>query len=116
MIDKIKLAGAVALILVAVFAYYQFSDMIQLARVGMVIVGLVAAIGLTLTTVTGQSAWAFIKGANIERQKVVWPTRREALQVTLMVILLTILLGLLMWLFDSLSFYAIYDLILRVRS
>ena len=69
-----------------------------------------------LTTQTGQSSWAFIKGANIERQKVVWPTRREAMQVTLMVIVLTIILGLLMWIFDSFAVLGIYDLILGVGS
>jgi len=116
MIDKIKLIAAAAVLLAAVTAYYQWSNLMQLARVSIVVVGVMIAAGLALTSMTGQSALAFIKGANIERQKVVWPVRKEAIQVTIMVIILTILLGLMMWLFDSLSFYAIYDLILNVRS
>jgi len=115
-IDRIKLIAAAAIIVAGIAAYYQFNDLMQLARVGIVVVGVIVAAGLALTSTTGQAAWAFIKGANVERQKVIWPTRKEAMQVTIMVILLTILLGLMMWLFDSLSFYAIYDLILRVRS
>ena len=116
MIDKIKIVAAVLIILASVAIYYQFSDIIQLGRIGIVVAGVILAAGLVLTTVTGQDAWVFIKGANIERQKVVWPTRQEALQVTLMVIVLVIILGLMMWGFDALSFYAIYDIILRVRG
>ncbi len=116
MIDKIKIIVAVLTILAAVAVYYQFSDMIQLGRIGIVVAGVILATGLVLTTATGQDAWIFIKGANIERQKVVWPTRPEALQVTLMVIVLVIILGLMMWAFDALSFYAIYDAVLRVRG
>ena len=116
MIDKIKIIVAVLIILAAVAVWYQFSDIIQLGRIGIVVAGMILATGLVLTTKTGQDAWTFIKGANIERQKVVWPTRPEALQVTLMVIVLVIILGLMMWAFDALSFYAIYDIILRVRG
>lgn len=100
----------------AVVIYYQFSELIQLGRVGIVIAGVVLATGLIMTTEMGQSVWAFTKGANIERQRVVWPTRQEAMQVTLLVIILVIIIGLVMWAFDALSFYTIYDVILRVRG
>lgn len=116
MIDKIKISAAILMIVVAIALYYQFSELIQLGRVGIVIAGVALATGLILTTETGQSAWSFIKGANIERQKVVWPTRQEAMQVTLFVIILVIFIGLVMWAFDALSFYTIYDVILRVSG
>ena len=116
MIDKIKIIVAILIIVSAVAIYYQFSDLMQLGRIGIVIVGVALAIGLILTTETGQSAWSFIKGANVERQKVVWPARQEAMQVTLFVIILVIIIGLVMWAFDTLSFYTIYDVILRVRG
>ncbi|MEA3290804.1 MAG: preprotein translocase subunit SecE, partial [Pseudomonadota bacterium] len=51
-----------------------------------------------------------------EVRKVVWPTRREAAQVTLVVIVMVILAGLYMWLLDAISFYVIYDLLLGVRE
>ncbi len=116
MIDKIKIVAAILIVLAAVVAWYQFSDVMQLGRIGMVVAGMVLAAALVLTTAIGQDAWAFVKGANIECQKVVWPTRPEALQVTLMVIILVIILGLIMWAFDALSFYGIYDMILRVKG
>ena len=116
MIDKVKFFAAVLVIAAAIAGYYYFGDLLHIARVGMVLGGVFVAVGLVLTTEMGQEAWSFMKGANVERQKVVWPTRQEALQVTLMVIVLVIILGLMMWMFDALSFYAIYDVILRVRG
>ncbi len=116
MIDKVKIAVALLIIIAAVGAYYHYSDLLQVGRVSIVIAGVLVGASLVLNTESGQTAWAFIKGANIERQKVVWPTRQEALQVTLLVIIMVIILGLVMWGFDALSFYTIYDLILRVRS
>ena len=116
MIDKVKIVAALLLIVASVALYYYFEDLLQLGRVGIVVAGVIAAAGLVLTTESGQNAWTFIKGANVERQKVVWPSRQEAMQVTLFVIILVIIIGLMMWAFDALSFYAIYDVILRVRG
>jgi preprotein translocase subunit SecE len=116
LIDKLKILGAMLALVASVGLYYQQDELLQLARVGIVVVGVILATGLMLTTVAGQNAWAFIKGANVERQKVVWPARQEALQVTLFVIILVILIGLMMWVFDALSFYAIYDVILKIRG
>ena len=116
MLDKIKIFAAILIVIASVALYYQFDQIIQLGRVGIVLIGVIAATGLVLLTETGQSAWTFIKGANVERQKVVWPARQEAMQVTLFVIILVIVIGLMMWAFDALSFYTIYDIILRVRG
>ncbi|MDA7968420.1 MAG: preprotein translocase subunit SecE [Gammaproteobacteria bacterium] len=95
-------------------AYYQFGDWLQVARVGVVLGGVVVAALIALTTEVGRSAVLFAKGANIERQKMVWPSRREAMQVTGVVVLMVIAFGLYLWLLDSLSFFGIYDLILGV--
>ena len=116
MIDKVKIVAALLILAGSVALYYQLADLLQLARVGIIIAGVVLAGGLMLTTESGQAAWTFVKGANVERQKVVWPARQEAMQVTLMVIILVIIIGLMMWAFDALSFYAIYDVILKVRG
>ncbi len=115
-IDKIKLLLAGLIIAAAVAAYYQFSDWLQVARVGMVLAGVGLAGLVALTTEAGRAAVVFAKGANTERQKMVWPGRREAAQVTGMVILMVIIFGLYLWLLDSLSFYAIYTLILGLKG
>lgn len=114
-ISKIKLLLAVAIVVAAVAVYYQFSDWLQIARVGVVVAGVAIAAAIVFTTEAGQSVWQFAKGANVERQKMVWPGRREAMQVTAMVIVMVIIFGLYLWLLDSVSFYAIYDLVLGVQ-
>jgi preprotein translocase subunit SecE len=115
-IDKVKIVAAALLVAASVAGYYYFEDLIHIGRVGIVVGGVLLAAVLVFTTEVGHSAWSFMRSANVERQKVVWPARQEALQVTLMVIVLVIILGLLMWVFDAISFYAIYDVILRVRG
>ena len=114
--DNVKIAAAILIIAASIGVYYYLADLIQIGRVAIVVVASVIALGLALTTGVGQSAWSFLKEANVERQKVVWPGRQEALQVTLMVLILVVILGLMMWLFDALSFWAIYDLILKVGN
>lgn len=96
--------------------YYQFSDWPQVARVGTMIAGVVVAWFVAMTTEAGRAAVVFAKGANIERQKMVWPGRREAMQVTGLVIVMVILFGLYLWLLDSLSFYGIYDMLLGLKG
>ncbi|MGR3913002.1 MAG: preprotein translocase subunit SecE [Gammaproteobacteria bacterium] len=81
----------------------------------MVLAGVVLAALIALTTESGRAAMLFAKGANIERQKMVWPGRREAVQVTGMVVVMVIVFGLYLWLLDSLSFFGVYDLILDVQ-
>ena len=61
----------------------------------------------------GQLAWQFAVGTRAEVRKVVWPTRKETVQATLVVIVMVIIVGLYLWLLDVFSFWAIYDLILR---
>ncbi|MGR3985391.1 MAG: preprotein translocase subunit SecE [Gammaproteobacteria bacterium] len=81
----------------------------------MVLAGVVVAALVALTTEAGRTAMVFARGANIERQKMVWPARREAMQVTGMVVLMVIAFGLYLWLLDSLSFFGVYDMILDVK-
>jgi len=115
-VDKLKLIAAGLIVAAAVAVYYQFSDWLQVARVGAVLAGVLVAAGIALTTEAGRAALVFARGANIERQKMVWPARREALQVTGLVVVMVILFGLYLWLLDSVSFYAIYDLVLGLES
>ncbi len=116
MIDKIKTILAIAIVIAGVAAYYQFGDLLQVARVGIVVGSVVIAALLWLSTPKGKQLWSFMTGARTEVRKVVWPTRREAMQVTAIVLVGAVIMSLYMWILDSISFYFIYDLILGVRS
>lgn len=114
--DKLTLTFAALVVAASIVLYYVLDDQIQVVRVGVILVGVGMALFVAYMSDTGKAAWAFAKGANIERQKVVWPSRREAAMVTLMVIILVILIGLFIALVDKILFETIYDFILGVSE
>lgn len=99
--DTIKMAIAVIILLAAVYGYYHFADESQLYRVlgvvGMVIVALLVA----SQTATGRGILLFMADARTETRKVVWPTKQETIQVSMIVIFLVMLVGLILWGLDS---------------
>ena len=100
--DTIKLAVAVGLLVVGVLGFYWYADESLLFRVlGLLAVALVA-IGIVFTTALGQSLAGFLKESRTEVRKMVWPTRAEATQTTLIVIVVVILVGIFLWLLDML--------------
>lgn len=58
-------------------------------------------------TEKGQKAWGFIKGARMELRKVVWPTRTEAIQTTLLVVVMVLVTALILWGIDSFFMWTI---------
>ena len=94
-VDTVLLTLAVIMLLGGTAGYYYFEDQaITAVRVvGLIVVAVLAAF------VAGQSEkggafFRFLKEADIERRKVVWPTHQETLQTALMVIVVTILISL----------------------
>ncbi|MDJ0955327.1 MAG: preprotein translocase subunit SecE [Arenicellales bacterium] len=112
MIDKVKLAAAVLIVVLGLAGFYYFDEQSVLLRAGMVIVAVVAGLAVALLSAPGQAAWEFAKGARLELRKVVWPTRRETVQGTGMVLLMVILIGIYLWIMDTILFWVIYDLVL----
>jgi preprotein translocase subunit SecE len=100
--DTLKLWLAVALLAGGVFAFYWFSDQSQLYRaLGLVAVAAVA-LGVGYTTAPGRRFWGFLQDSRTELRKVVWPTRTETVQTTLIVLLVVLLVGIFLWLLDML--------------
>lgn len=99
-LDTLKLGVAIALLAGGVFAFYWLGDVSQLYRALGLIAVAVVAVAIAYTTDQGQRAWAFAQNARIELRKVVWPTRQEALQTTLIVLLVVLLVGVFLWLLD----------------
>ena len=105
--DTLKLFAAVVMVIVAVAAFYYFSESSLLLRV----IGLLAAVGaaaaITLTTELGANLLGFVNDSRSELRKVVWPTRAETLQTSLVVILLVIVMGIFLWLLDMFLFWVV---------
>ncbi|MDA8694150.1 preprotein translocase subunit SecE [Pseudomonadales bacterium] len=93
---------AVALIVAGIYGNTYFGGESLLYRVlGMLAVAIVAAI-VALQTTQGKAFWLLLKGARTEIRKVVWPTRQETVQTTMIVSLVVIVAGLLLWGLDTL--------------
>jgi len=109
-IDTAKLVLAIGLLIAGVVGFYYFSQQLLLYRV-LGVVGLsIVSIAMILTTSLGKTFWGFVKEARVEVRKVVWPTRQETVQATLIVVALVFLVGLMLWLLDMFLFWVISQL------
>ena len=100
--DQLKWSTVAVLLAGAVVAFYYFGDQSLLLRViGLIVVGGIAA-AVAFQTERGREAWEFMREARTELRKVVWPTRKETLQTTLIVIAVVALTAVILWIFDGL--------------
>ena len=110
--EKIKLALAVGLVLAAFVAFYMLTKQGQLAQWGALLACLVAAGAVFFTSETGKQLIAFGRDAWREVRKVVWPARKEAVQITAYVFGFVFIMALFLWLTDKTLEWLFYDLIL----
>jgi len=100
--DSVKWIVVVALLAVAIVGNSYFSEQSLLYRVlGIVAISAVAGL-IALQTAKGAAFWTLIKGSRTEIRKVVWPTRQETVQTTLIVLVFVVLVALMLWGLDSL--------------
>ncbi|MEY4911245.1 MAG: hypothetical protein RL761_908 [Pseudomonadota bacterium] len=110
--DKAKLAGAGALLLTGLVAFYVLTKQGAWAQWGALLVCLTAAVVLFLTAESGKSLVGFGREAWREVRKVVWPTRKEAMQMTGYVFGFVLLMSLFLFMTDKTLEWVFYDLIL----
>jgi preprotein translocase subunit SecE len=110
--DKMRLALAIALVLAGLVAYYMLAAQGAWVQWGGLLVALVAAAVVFFTSETGRELVAFGRDAVRETKKVVWPERKEALQITLYVFAFVVVMALFLWLTDKTLEWVFYDLIL----
>ena len=110
--DKVKLGFAILLVAAALTAFYMLAKQGQLAQWGALLVGLVAAIAVFASSEAGKQFLAFGNDSIREVKKVVWPARREAIQMTAYVFGFVVIMALFLWLTDKTLEWVFYDLIL----
>ncbi len=110
--DKLKLAVAVVLLLAGLTAFYALDKQGALAQWGALLGGLVAAVVVFFTAQSGRDLLAFGRDAWREMGKVVWPARKEAIQMTAYVFGFVVIMALFLWLTDKTLEWVFYDLIL----
>ncbi len=110
--DKAKVGAAIALVIAALAAFYVLGKQGQLAQWGALIVGLVAAVAVFFTSEPGKEFIAFGREAVKETKKVVWPTRKESIQMTAYVFGFVVIMAIFLWLTDKTLEWVFYDVIL----
>ena len=115
-VDKAKLAAAVVLVVGALAAYYLLAKQGQIVQWGALLVGLTAAVVVFFVSEPGKELFAFGRDAWREVKKVVWPSRKEAMQMTLYVFGFVVVMAVFLWLTDKTLEWVFYDLILGWRK
>ena len=110
--DKAKLAAAGLLVVGAVVAFYMLGQQDLWVRVAALLVLLIVAAAAFFSSEPGKQLIAYGKDSVREVRKVVWPTRKEALQMTGYVFAFVVIMALFLWLTDKTLEWLLYDLIL----
>jgi len=98
--DKLKLAAAIVVVMGGVAAYYVLANQPVWIRWLPVIGSLLLAAVVVALSRYGSEFRRFLDLARIELRKIVWPTRQETLQTTLVVFGFVIVAGIFFWVLD----------------
>jgi len=107
LLDTVKLLGAISLLIAGIAGFYYFSSYALVYRVIGILVISGASVALMFTTAIGEKAWGFIRESKAEVRKVIWPTRQETVQATMLVVALVFIVGLILWLMDMFLFWGV---------
>ena len=110
--DKFKIGLAILLVVAGVRCFYLVPESQGLLRILVMLVSLVLAAGVMYISRPGKDFMAYAHDCVAEGRKVVWPARKEAVQITGMVFLFVAVLALFMWLVDSGLSWLVYDVLL----
>ena len=110
--DKAKLVLVAPLVVAAVAGFYGLGAQGPIIQGVALLGGLVLAVVVLLLSVPGRQLVAFGQDAWREVQKVVWPARKESVQMTLYVFGFVVIMALFLWLTDKTLEWVFYDLIL----
>ena len=113
--DKAKLVGAALLLVASIVAFYYLGKQDLWVRVLALLALVGASVALFFTAESGKQLIAFGRDSVRETKKVVWPTRKEAMQMTGYVFAFVFVMALFMWITDKTLEWLLYDLILGWR-
>ena len=109
---NLLVALAVAAVLAGVFGFSFLTEQPMLNRVGILIGGIVLGVGIAWLSPTGKRFLAFAREAYDETRRVVWPTRKETMNMTGIVFALVVVMALFLFVVDKLLEWGLYDLLL----
>ncbi len=110
--DRAKLAAAFALLVAGLVAYYLLGQQGAWVQWAALLVGLGGSVAVFLVSEYGRQLIAFGRDSSREVKKVVWPTRKESMQMTAYVFAFVVVMAVFLWGTDKTLEWVFYDLIL----
>ncbi|WP_299450428.1 preprotein translocase subunit SecE [uncultured Pigmentiphaga sp.] len=110
--DRIKLGLAIAAFVAGLAGFYALSNSPMIARVGVIIAGVVVALVIAWFSEPGRRLIAFGQDSVQETRKVVWPSRKETVQTTMVVFAFVLVMAVFLWVTDKTIEWVLYDLVL----
>lgn len=99
--DKIKIALALLLMATGIAGFYYLRDSAMVIRVVSVLLGFILAATVAWFTVQGKQFYAFSRESSEETKKVVWPNRKETVQMTGLVFAFVVVMAIFLWMVDA---------------
>jgi preprotein translocase subunit SecE len=103
---------AIALVILALLGYYGLANEGTALRLGVLFGGIAIAIAMVALTSNGKRFIAYAKDSWNEVKKVVWPTRKESTQMTLIVFAFVAVMSLFLWGADKLIEWIVFSVFL----
>ena len=100
-LDWLKWSLSIILLLAGLIGNHYYSEVSMAVRTLIWLVLLAVACFVASKTSKGRWVVDFIRDSRMELRKVVWPTREETMQTTLVVGVMVIVLALLLWGMDG---------------
>jgi len=113
--DRIKLALAVVVIAAGIVGYSMLEAQPTIVRVAVFLGSVIVAAVIAWFSEPGRRSIGFARDANTELKRVIWPSRKEATQMTGIVFMFVVAMGLLLWIVDKALGWIIYGLLLGWR-
>lgn len=98
--ESVKNITALLLLIVSIVGYYKFADAHAVIRVLGMLAGVALAAFVFYQSEKGQSWFKYVSSAKKEVRQVIWPTRQETVQMTLIVFVAVIIMSIFLWLVD----------------
>ncbi|TFH12241.1 MAG: preprotein translocase subunit SecE [Nitrosomonadales bacterium] len=99
--NKIKLGFALLLMAAGIAGFYYLRDSAMVIRVVLVLLGFLLAATVAWFTIQGKQFYAFGRESSEETKKVVWPNRKETVQMTGLVFAFVVVMAIFLWMVDA---------------
>ncbi len=109
--DTVKLILALAVLILGIWGFYYFAQEALLYKVLGILAAVGVAMGIAATTAKGKGLISFLGSSRSEVRKIVWPTRAETMQTTLMVFIMVVILAIFLWFIDMLLGFGVKSLL-----